>query len=136
VKSIPAIVEPRDWTDSGIELGIPQIAYGGYVNADWPSEVVRTHRVYFVRAGEPDENDYAPVKIGFTTNVEERMRQLQTACPSRLTVLELVIGTQVIEAFFHRLLRKRRIHGEWYTLSTDDISYAHARLWEEGLSWW
>lgn len=47
----------------------------------------------------------------------------------------LVIGTQVIEAFFHRMLRRSRIRGEWYRLSDDDVAYAHSRLWEEGLSW-
>lgn len=127
--------EEQDFTLIGLQLGVPQVNYGGYVNAAWPREVVATHRVYFVRAGEPDASGKAPVKIGFTTNVDKRMRQLQIACPAKLTVIELVIGTQVIEAYFHRLLKDSRIHGEWFRLSSDDVSYAHGRLWEAGLSW-
>lgn len=121
-------------TPTGIKLGIPQLtARDGTVLADWPPEVERDHRVYFVRAGDPDAKGYAPVKIGFTTDVGQRMRQLQTASPEPLTLLDVVVGTQAIEAFFHRELAPRRIRGEWFKLRSDDVSEAVARLCDEGL---
>jgi len=129
-------VSTEDSTATGRALGIKQQLYGDYVVAAWPDEVVRHHRVYFVQAGEADAKGFAPVKIGFTTDVEQRLRQLQTASPVLLTVLERVIGTPTIEAFFHRELRHRHIRGEWFRLQPDDISHALACLWEEGLSWW
>ena len=124
-------------TPTGRQLGIPQeLGPDGCVLAAWPAEVVRGHRVYFVRAGDPDAAGFAPVKIGFTTDVAQRVRQLQTGSAAPLRVLEQVIGTPAIETFFHRVLRRRHIRGEWFRLHPDDISHALACLWEAGLSWW
>jgi hypothetical protein len=125
----------RTWTATGRRLGVPQELYGDYVVAAWPAEVVRHHRVYFIQAGESDADGSALVKIGFTTDVASRMRQLQTASPMRLKVLDQVIGTHAIEAYFHRLLRARHVQGEWFKLNSDSISYALGCLWEDGLSW-
>lgn len=126
---------PRSWTSTGRRLGVPQELYGDYVVAAWPSRVVRSHRVYFIQAGEPDADGRALVKIGFTTDVEQRVKQLQTASPLSLKLLEVTIGTQAVEAFLHRVLRRHRIRGEWFRIHADDISYALGRMWEEGLSW-
>lgn len=126
---------PRTWTSTGRRLGVTQELYGDYVVAAWPAEVVRHHRVYFIQAGDSDTEGNALVKIGFTTDVAKRMRQLQTASPMRLKVLEQVIGTHAIEAYFHRLLRDRHVQGEWFKLHPDCISYALGCLWEDGLSW-
>lgn len=125
---------PRSWTSTGRELGIKQWVDGdGHVFADWPDEIRRSHRVYFVQAGEPDADGFCDVKIGFTTDIDQRLRQLQTAQPEPLKVVGRVIGTQAIEAFFHRLLRGQRIRGEWYLLRPGDIAEATVRLYEEGL---
>ncbi len=127
---------PRSWTTTGRKLGIPQQLYGDYVVAAWPAEVVRSHRVYFIQGGEPDADERALVKIGFTTDVDQRLRQLQTASPLPLKLIEITIGTQAIEAFLHRVLHRHHVRGEWFRLHPDDISYALSRVWEEGLSWW
>ncbi len=148
MKPNPAIVEPtvdeikaagldpgpRTWTRTGRKLGVPQCDGGdGHIFADWPAEIRRNHRVYFVQAGDPDADGGAAIKIGFTTDLDRRLRQLQTAHPEPLKIIERVIGTRAIEAFFHRLLRPQRIQGEWYRLWPDDISEATVRLYEAGL---
>lgn len=136
MKPIPAIVQPAqvDWTSTGLELGIDQWADpDGHIFASWPDEVRRSHRVYFIQAGEPDAQGFAHVKIGFTTDVEKRLRQLQTASPAPLKVVARVIGTRAIEAFFHRMFAHRRVGGEWFRLRSDDIAEATVRLYEEGL---
>lgn len=124
----------------GRELGIPQHrdhGYDGYIHPDWSPDVVRNHRVYFVQSGKVTADGTAPVKIGFSTDIERRMRQLQTAHHEPLKRLACVIGTQAIEAFFHRMFSAQRIRGEWFRLHPrSDISEALARLLEEGLSWW
>jgi hypothetical protein len=128
---------PRDWTSTGRELGIDQAADpDGYIHAVWPKEVWRNHRVYFIQAGEPDEKGFATVKIGFSTDVDKRLRQLQTASASPLKLLECAIGTQAIEGFIHRVLRHRHLRGEWFRIHPDDISYALACMMEEGISAW
>jgi len=125
---------PRSWTRTGRKLDIPQCSGGdGHVFADWPAEIRRTHRVYFVQAGDPTADGSAAIKIGFTTDLDQRLRQLQTAHPEPLKIVERVIGTQAIEAFLHRLLRSQRIRGEWYRLWPDDIAEATVRLYEAGL---
>lgn len=102
----------------------------GWTWPNYPSEVVRHHRVYFIRAGEN-----GPVKIGFSTDIAQRVRDLQTASPHELKVEAVVIGTQAVEAWFHRLLRKWHIRGEWFALSDDLISYALGCMVDEGLVW-
>jgi hypothetical protein len=128
--------DDRDWTTTGVRLGVPQRLDGeGCILAAWPPEVVKYHRVYFVQAGDPDDRGLALVKIGFTTDIEQRIRQLQTASPHPLKVLAKVIGTPKIESFFHAVLRSSHVRGEWFRLHPDDIHHALIRLWEEGLAW-
>jgi hypothetical protein len=111
-------------------LGIPQyIDSDGYYRPLFPTEVYRHHRVYFVQAG-----DDGPVKIGFSTDTQRRLKELQTASPAPLKLLAQVIGTPAIEAFVHKVLRKKHVRGEWYAIDDDDISYALGRLFEEGLT--
>jgi len=127
----------RDWTSTGRELGIDQAADpDGYIHAVWPKEVWRNHRVYFIQAGEPDEKGFATVKIGFSTDVDKRLRQLQTASALPLKLLECTIGTQAIEGFIHRVLRHRHLRGEWFRIHPDDISLALACMIDEGISAW
>lgn len=114
------MIHPR--TETGIALGIEQVSGGdGHVFASWPDGVRRKHRVYFIQAGDRDMRGFAPTKIGFTTDLARRLRQLQTASPLPLAIVETVIGTHAIEAFFHRLLRP------------DDIAEATVRLYQAGL---
>ncbi|MFD5848181.1 GIY-YIG nuclease family protein [Streptomyces chartreusis] len=60
-------------------------------------------------------NQPAPVKIGRTGNVEKRLRQLQTASPSRLHVWWSRETTDPdLEAKLHRHFTDKRVSGEWF----------------------
>jgi hypothetical protein len=66
--------------------------------------------IYFVQAGGGD----APIKIGFSTDVAQRLADLQVANPRELRLLLVVSGTEDIEAAFHHRFRKHHIRGEWF----------------------
>lgn len=69
--------------------------------------------IYFIQESEPGRNR---VKIGYTSkdDVGQRMRELQTASPSSLSVLGVMEGEQVRERLIHALFSDRRIIGEWF----------------------
>jgi hypothetical protein len=65
--------------------------------------------VYFIG---PEQG---PVKIGFTTNVPQRLARLQAGSPVALTVLAQIDGAQPFdERLLHMEYRAHRLHGEWF----------------------
>ncbi len=70
--------------------------------------------VYFIQDG-----DKGPIKIGFSTNLEARMAQLQTSTHRKLKLLGKVEGTQRLEHDIHRHLAAHRLEGEWFTPSSE-----------------
>ena len=71
--------------------------------------------IYLVAA--PDAN---MVKIGWTTNLRQRMSALQTGCPERLLLIGSVPGRQYQEREIHKLFAPLRARGEWFRY-TDEI---------------
>lgn len=64
--------------------------------------------VYFV------ENPHAnAVKIGVAENVKQRLRTLQAASPTQLTLLAAIPGSLFDEQALLFALRRCRIRGEW-----------------------
>jgi hypothetical protein len=61
---------------------------------------------YVIRAGT-----HGPVKIGTSSNPQQRLRQLQTASPRPLFLVGLVDET---EAAMHLMLESQRLQGEWF----------------------
>jgi len=59
-------------------------------------------------------------KIGTSNNLRTRVKQLKTANPY-LTVLYVGRGSYLMEAHFHKLFSDKRIRGEWFNLSSEDI---------------
>lgn len=68
--------------------------------------------VYFIL----DEKARA-IKIGFSTNVPERLATLQTATANKLELLGTMPGSVYDEQRLHG--RFRRIHGEWFAVADD-----------------
>ena len=63
-------------------------------------------------------------KIGKTKNVQQRLSGYNTAVPLTI-VLEYAfehIDYELIEKKFHRAYRHKRVKGEWFLLTPDDIS--------------
>lgn len=54
------------------------------------------------------------VKIGFSGSPLNRLRQLQTASPSRLRLLCAIPAFHTYEATLHETFSARRLSGEWF----------------------
>lgn len=78
-------------------------------------------KVYLIEA---ELNDNKLYKIGFTRrNIEERIKELKTGNASNFTIInqyESKWGTK-IEAYLHRLYDQKKINGEWFNLTNDDV---------------
>lgn len=85
-------------------------AHDAYLDA-LPAAAVR--RVYFIGTAAKVG---ASVKIGCSSRPEDRLRQLQTASPTRLTILALVEGDELDEALYHARFRTQQLHGEWFEI--------------------
>lgn len=73
----------------------------------------REHRpvVYFFIC-----KDLEAVKIGTTTNVEQRLLTVQTGCPFQVEILGWCLGAEEHERVIHSILRRSRLNGEWFRL--------------------
>ena len=80
------------------------------------------HLLYVITAdGRPEY----PVKIGITTDVEKRLRQLQTASPFKLYPVFISEKLTRSEAFafesrMHREFEPRKMSGEWFNVHPED----------------
>jgi hypothetical protein len=59
------------------------------------------------------------IKIGKTTNLKQRMRDIQTGCPLEIKQIYAILSEfelEVIglEQLLHKLLKSNRLRGEWY----------------------
>ena len=81
-------------------------------------------KVYLIRAGT---KEYHPVKIGYTSNIEERFYNIQVCNPSKLRLLCLLPceskrHAQLLENFLHKQLYKGcNIQGEWFNIKGRNI---------------
>lgn len=73
------------------------------------SDLEETCRVYFIEAVGTDL-----VKIGYTLNVDARLRSLLTASAAPLRLLATIKGGPVMEGRYHIILAEHRSHGEWF----------------------
>lgn len=76
--------------------------------------------VYFFRA----DNDL--IKIGLTVNVKQRKRTLETALPYELETVHIFQTSEyeALEGIFHEYFSAKRVRGEWFRLSSDDLARA------------
>lgn len=73
--------------------------------------------VYFVSA--PGQG----IKIGFTTNLNSRMKSLQTASPHKLELVgRLENVAQEEETRAHEAFYQYRLEGEWFEISQGDVT--------------
>lgn len=78
------------------------------------------YKVYLISSGL-DEKQY---KIGYTRrSVEERIKEFKTGNSNDIeivSVFESKWGTK-IEAYLHRIFKHKKISGEWFNLSENDV---------------
>ena len=78
------------------------------------------------------ESGGGPFKIGYATNVDKRLCQLQTGSPVPLKVVNVLPGSRETEKFLHWVFRGKRSHGEWFNLSGREMILL-MELIEDGL---
>ena len=66
--------------------------------------------IYFIRQRNK-------LKIGYTEDVDRRIKELQTGSPVRLQLLKVIPGDQVLERQIHELFKEKRAQGEWFHYS-------------------
>ena len=74
------------------------------------------------------------IKIGFTMNVTERVRQLQTAVEVPLRLLGFMRGAPELETSLHDAFSAYRLTGEWFEPAPELVDYATGmgRAWVSG----
>lgn len=65
--------------------------------------------VYLISDGEY-------TKVGFSTDPEKRLKQLQTAHPKKLKLVGLFEADREVETLLHEELTDHHVRGEWYDL--------------------
>ena len=84
-----------------------------------PPEPIRpsapTGYVYFV------ESEAGLIKIGYTGDLEKRLRGLRTMSPVALTLRATRPGSMTTERLYHELYAEHRRHGEWFDASAPAI---------------
>jgi len=72
-----------------------------------------------------DFNNFISYKIGITNNLQQRFGVLNTSCPGHLSVyfsLSLKENVNNLEKFIHNKFKEKKIKGEWFSLSDEEIS--------------
>ncbi len=98
-----------DWGDDGDGDERPRPTW----KATPPIKRRPTTFVYFVGG------DDGPIKIGYSTNVKNRLAKIQNGCPFRVRVLATVRGSQSDEMVYHLRFAADRLHGEWFARSPE-----------------
>lgn len=78
--------------------------------------------VYFV-----SPSAHPVVKIGFSSNPEQRIKQIQTSWPAKLTILKTLPRTYETEAQLHRRFAHLQMMGEWFSLTTEILEFLGGR---------
>lgn len=74
--------------------------------------------VYFISIGDP-----SVVKIGFTTNMETRLRSLRTASPAEPHIHVTFEAGPLDESDLHRRFAADRINREWFRFSAEIAAF-------------
>jgi hypothetical protein len=61
-------------------------------------------------------------KVGFSTAPRKRISSIQGGNPHPVTLVGVIEGSREQEAEWHFALRDKRIHGEWFRLTDEDVS--------------
>lgn len=95
----------------------------------WLKKTTKTtelQKVYILRGGEY-------TKIGVASDIESRLKRLQTGNPFKLEVLfitDLIKNAPSLESFLLNKYKKKAMQGEWFKFSEEDIQncikYIHA----------
>lgn len=68
------------------------------------------------------------VKIGFATEIEARIRGLQSASPQKLEIFYFERGSMRDERQYHRQFSEHRAHGEWFRREGSLVAWLENRI--------
>lgn len=77
--------------------------------------------VYFIK-----EAGTRFVKVGYSRSehgIKTRLKQLQTSNPRTLSVVSVGSNFTGAEQWWHAMLHKYHVHGEWYRLNTEQLDF-------------
>jgi hypothetical protein len=77
--------------------------------------------IYFIQ-GEKTKN----IKIGFSTDLDNRIKQHQASSGEKLKVIGHIEGQQSSEAEIQSKFKELRIHGEWFKPAGSLIEYINS----------
>lgn len=60
--------------------------------------------------------EYGLVKIGFSNNPEQRLKELQTGCPFPISIFTSFKGSLKREKQLHHQYKDLRVNGEWFKI--------------------
>lgn len=64
-----------------------------------------------------------PIKIGFTSDIDRRMKNLSYGVPGGVRLLATMAGSPVAEAWVHDQFRELKISGEWFSPDADLLDF-------------
>ena len=79
--------------------------------------------------------DGSAFKIGVTQNINKRLKSLQTSCSKKLEIIfsKEVINYTKLELFLHDKYKDKRLSGEWFDLTTEDLNNITKIINESGV---
>lgn len=75
----------------------------------WKKPSKQKPKVYFIQAGFSGD-----IKIGFSYNIEKRLKVLQTSHSEKLRILAALNGDRIVELELHQRFGSYRKKGEWF----------------------
>jgi hypothetical protein len=90
------------------------------VKANMINDMLKTQEryVYFI------ENELnKEIKIGVTSNIENRLKQISIMVNAPVTLLKYIDGNEQTEKELHNKFSKYRLHGEWFKPDKELILY-------------
>ena len=80
--------------------------------------------MYLIRG--PKNGSEQLYKIGQTSNMQDRMRNLQTGSPTKLEIVKFIQTDDAltIERKLHNTFKETRIRGEWFALKKGQVRAA------------
>jgi hypothetical protein len=107
------------------ELNKHEIEYMKYIKTEYKNIELNNisigQEIYFIQQGKN-----GPIKIGFTDNIEKRLKELQTANPYKLNLLLCINGNLKSEKELHKRFEQHRLNGEWFEPVEEILDYIYS----------
>lgn len=97
-----------DFGDVGVRLDVEAADAWVYEHRRDSVAIFRTSLVYVVQRAS------GPVKVGFSTDVERRLREIQLECAEPVRLIAVLPGDKRTELRIHAALARDALGGEWF----------------------